>query len=222
MEGAKMEKYIETIEKRWDTNAGKYDDSHGTGKNIEEWSAAIKRLLGDNLSKTVLDVGTGTGFISLIEAELGYPCTGLDLSEGMMGCARKHAEERGVALKYVKSCVEETPFEDNNYDIVTNRSLMWTLTDPQRALTEWKRILKPEGKLFCFCHISLKKSEHNHYDQEIEDSLPLKGAPAKDYEQALVQAGFLEVQAIPLMELPAMHDTEKNENNCWYVFTGKK
>ena len=88
-----MENVYETIEKRWDDNAYQYDATHDTDKNIDLWSAVIGRLLGEDRSKLVLDVGTGTGFISLIEAELGYRTFGLDLSTEMMRAGQQHAGE---------------------------------------------------------------------------------------------------------------------------------
>ena len=217
-----MDNVYETIEKRWDDNAHMYDASHGTDQNIDLWKAEISRILGADTSKTVLDVGTGTGFISLIEAELGYRTLGLDLSTEMLNHGKQHAAARGVEIVFVHSQVEATPFMDDCFDYVTNRSLMWTLLEPVKALEEWKRILKPGGKVVSFVHVSPGNFNHNHYDDSIEQRLPLKGADAEAFVKAFKDAGLADVEAIPLMKLPSNHGAESTEGNCWYAFIGRK
>ncbi|WP_050741348.1 class I SAM-dependent methyltransferase [Acetobacterium bakii] len=222
VKGVTMGAFLERIENRWNTNAGRYNENHGKNENMEQWTAEIKALLGDDLTKKVLDVGTGTGFVSLIEASIGYQTTGLDLSVGMLDFAKKDAETRGLEMNFIKSCVEDIPYADASFDIITNKSLMWTLTDPLKAVSEWRRLLIPDGKLFCFVHIKEGPVHSSHYEQDIEDSLPLKGAPVSDFIDLIQSAGFSNVKGIPLMSLPPMHGAEANENNCWYVFMGEK
>ena len=210
------------IEKRWDDNAHQYDATHDTDKNIDLWTAVIGRILGPDKNKLVLDVGTGTGFVSLIEAELGYRTFGLDLSTEMMRAGQQHAGERGVSLVFVHSQVEHTPFLEDCFDYVTNRSLMWTLLDPVAAVSEWKRILKPGGKVVSFVHVSPGNFNHNHYDDSIEKRLPLKGADAAAFVKVFEDAGLADVEAVPLMELPSGHGQESTEQHCWYAFIGRK
>ncbi|WP_459930849.1 methyltransferase domain-containing protein [Desulfosporosinus burensis] len=71
--------------------------------------------------------------------------------------------------------VEQLPFLDNSKDVILNRSVMWTLLQPDVALKEWLRVLKQGGVLLCFCSIGEGTVGNNHYSQEIEDMLPLKG-----------------------------------------------
>lgn len=184
--------------------------------------AEISRILGSDNDRSLLDVGTGTGFILLKAAALGFKCTGLDMSDGMMNEAKKHAADLGVGVSFVKSYVEEIPFENETFDIITNRSLMWTLTEPQKALTEWKRVLRPGGEIYCFCHISANRGKHNHYEQDIEDILPLKTAPVEMYINEILTAGFRNAQAVKLPQLPSVHGGLSSEESCWYVFVGVK
>jgi len=41
---------------------------------------------------------------------------------------------------------ESIPFSDGKFDIVTNRHVFWTLTQPKVALQEWQRVLKLGGR----------------------------------------------------------------------------
>lgn len=217
-----MEEVLKRIEERWDHGAAYYNSFHVDNEDNAVWKVIIQDLLGLDYSKRVLDVGTGTGFVSLLEAELGYHTTGLDLSVGMLDHARLEAEKRGVKINFIKSCVEEIPYPESSFDVITNRSLMWTLTDPLKAVTEWNRILIKGGRLICFVHINVDKVHNNHYDQDIEESLPLKGADVLVFIELLKQAGFDNVKAVQLMNLPPMHGEIATEANCWYAFSGEK
>lgn len=215
-----MNEVIGRMEQKWNIGAPNYDKTHVDNENSELWLEVISQILGSDNNKSLLDVGTGTGFIVLKAAQLGFTCTGLDMSEGMMDEARTHASDSGANVCFVKSYVEETAFEENTFDIITNRSLMWTLTEPQKALTEWRRILKLDGRLCCFCHISANRGQHNHYEQDIEDILPLKTASAEAYISELLSAGFRNVQAVKLLQLPSVHGGVSNDESCWYAFVG--
>ncbi|MBC3889077.1 methyltransferase domain-containing protein [Acetobacterium paludosum] len=222
IKGVTTQALLERIENRWNVNAGNYNENHGKNEDIEQWTTEIKTLLGDDLTKKVLDVGTGTGFASMIEASIGYQTTGLDLSVGMLDYAKQDAKARNLSIDFVKSSVETIPFTDESFDIITNKSLMWTLTEPLKAVTEWKRLLVIGGKLFCIVHIKEGPVHSSHYEQDIENSLPLKGAPVSAFMELIKTAGFSNVEGIPLMNLPPMHGEDATESNCWYVFKGEK
>jgi ubiquinone/menaquinone biosynthesis C-methylase UbiE len=83
----------------WDRDSDTYDEarSHAISDPLEAaaWRQALADALPEPGSK-VLDVGAGTGALSLLAAELGYEVTALDLSPGMLGRAELKAWERGL------------------------------------------------------------------------------------------------------------------------------
>lgn len=95
----------------------------------------------------VLDVGTGTGFLALLLAELGHGCKAIDLAPGMIEQARELARQRGLAVRFDVGDAESLAEEDAAYDVVISRNVLWTLPDPRRALRDWRRVLKPGGRL---------------------------------------------------------------------------
>jgi len=215
-----MSAVLENIEERWNTHAQSYDERHHGHLSAEDaklWESILRTHLGQDQSIEILDVGTGTGFLILKAAKLGYKCTGVDISEGMMTIAKQHAVEKGLEINFIKGAVELLPFPDNSKDVIMNRSVMWTLLQPDVALKEWLRVLKQGGVLLCFCSIGEGKVGNNHYSQEIEDMLPLKGGTKEMFLTALEKAGFTEVQGILLEGIK-----DKHGDKDWYVIKGRK
>lgn len=134
----------------WDRDAATYDlvASHAVSDPVEEaaWRGALRSVLPEPGAR-VLDVGAGTGSLSLLAAELGYDVTALDLSPGMLAKARAKAAARGLEIEFVEGAATEPP--DGPFDAVIERHLVWTTPDPPAALAAWRRVA-PGGRLAMF------------------------------------------------------------------------
>jgi len=135
------------IREYWDRDADVYDRtlSHSVSHPAEAavWRAVLARYLPPPPAR-VLDVGAGTGSISLLAAELGHRVTALDISPGMLLQARRKAAERGLAIDFVVGPATEPP--PGPFDAVVERHVLWTTPDPVSALTAW-RAVAPGGRL---------------------------------------------------------------------------
>src|SRR5205814_3546538 len=94
----------ERIRAWWDEDASTYDlaPSHAMTDPVEAacWRALLRRLLPAPPAN-ILDVGAGTGAISLLAAELGHSVTALDLSPAMLGRTEEKARALGRPVRIV-------------------------------------------------------------------------------------------------------------------------
>ncbi|HJH32678.1 MAG TPA: class I SAM-dependent methyltransferase [Methanosarcinaceae archaeon] len=143
------------IKEYWNERSSTFDLSPGHVIINRNEGAAWKSLLQEKIglnAKKVIDIGAGTGFLSIMLAEMGYEVVGLDLSEEMMERAKKKAMVRGVKVEFKQGDAENLPFETGSFDALVNRAVLWTLPNPKKAIAEWRRVLKPGGKLCFFLH----------------------------------------------------------------------
>ena len=130
----------EAIREKWDESSQSYDSYHGHGikSQVERdaWKQALKNVLPKSKLK-VLDVGCGTGEMSLLLAEMGHQVTGIDLSEKMLQKARSKAKASKLTVRFESGDAERLNLKDASFDLVLNRHLLWTLPHPGDALKEW-------------------------------------------------------------------------------------
>lgn len=174
----------------------------------QAWSAVWAQALPP-APLDVLDVGTGTGQVAMVLAGLGHRVTGIDLSEGMLEQARRHAAAMvdGPDIRHGDAVAPDFPA--GSFDAVTSRYLMWTLREPQVAVANWVRLLRPGGTVAVVDSTwfpdGLDNASENfagHYDSEVRAMLPLAAATSIDQTvEVLTQAGLHEVTVAPLTSI---------------------
>ncbi|MEA3324083.1 MAG: methyltransferase domain-containing protein [Euryarchaeota archaeon] len=133
----------------WDGRSQTYSiDIYKSRSEAEHlWKTLLKNTIRTNRNLRILDVGTGTGFLALLLAEMGHNVTGIDISKRMLEKSRQNADAMHLSIDFMHGDAEKLPFEDEMFDIVVNRNLLWTLPDPMAAACEWSRVVKSGGKL---------------------------------------------------------------------------
>jgi len=200
------------IREYWDADAATYDrsPSHYPQRPQEQaaWAATLRRLLPEPPA-TVLDMGAGTGFLSLLLAAQGYQVTAADLSPGMLARLTAKAAGRGLDIQAVEADALHPPAGD--FDAVIERHLTWTLPDPAGALAAWHDVA-PGGRLVLMesswtgrgasgaDRLRLRAhaladlirrpapDHHGHYSARMTAALPYPGGPTPDEAVALVEA----------------------------------
>ncbi|WP_395366954.1 class I SAM-dependent methyltransferase [Streptomyces sp. YH02] len=134
----------------WDAAAAAFDDEPDHGLRAGNTRAAWARLLHSLMPTDpvdVLDIGCGTGSVSLLLAEAGHRPTGVDLAPRMVEQARTKFETAGLAGHFLVGDAMMPPTGEQRFDVVLSRHLVWTLPDPEAALREWVTRLRPGGRL---------------------------------------------------------------------------
>ena len=116
------------------------------------WLKEIKPYLSANKPYKILDVGTGTGFFAILLAKAGHFVEGIDLTASMIEQAKILARGENISDKvnFQVMDAENLAFASESFDMVITRNLTWTLPNPQKAYSEWYRVLKPNGVLLNF------------------------------------------------------------------------
>jgi SAM-dependent methyltransferase len=132
----------------WDAQAASFDDEPDHGlRDPEVRRAWAERLYGwlPGHPADVLDLGCGTGSLSLLAAERGHRVTGVDRSPNMVDLAR--AKLAGRDAVFLVGDAAEPPVGEERFDVVLVRHVLWALPDPGRALRHWRELLRPGGRL---------------------------------------------------------------------------
>jgi demethylmenaquinone methyltransferase/2-methoxy-6-polyprenyl-1,4-benzoquinol methylase/phosphoethanolamine N-methyltransferase len=116
--------------------------------------------------ETVLDVGCGTGTLTIaIHAGVAPgEVHGIDASPEMIAVAVRKAAEAALDIDFRVAVVEELPFPDDRFDLVTSSLMLHHLPDDlkRRALAEIRRVLRPGGRFVAMDMASESHSRLGH------------------------------------------------------------
>ncbi len=150
---AMKERVRQGYEGTFSDHVTRYDE---LGEQFQK-KAATAQLEGVDLQgKVVLDVGCGTGVISLLALEKGAAqVVGGDISNCMLEVARRKAARDGYSggrIAFKQLDAESLPFEDGSFDFVVTGMTLGLLPDPAKAVFEMVRVLRRGGLLSVGAH----------------------------------------------------------------------
>lgn len=160
----------------WDAEAAAFDNEPDHGLRDAGVRAAWTALLSDSLPDTpdtplrILDIGCGTGSLSLVLAGLGHDVTGIDFSPEMIARAKEKAQAAGQSIEFQVMDAAAPQFPSQEFDVLLCRHVLWTLPEPDQVLLRWQQLLKPGGRLIMiegFWHTGA-----GLHAEQITDALP--------------------------------------------------
>ncbi|MGW5263144.1 class I SAM-dependent methyltransferase [Microbispora sp. NPDC004025] len=141
----------QSIASYWDAEADTFDHEADHGLHDLRVRAAWAGRLRSWMPRPpadVLDLGCGTGSLTLLLAEQGHRPVGVDLSPRMAEAARRKLAAAGFTTPVLTGDASDPPENaGSSFDVVLARHLLWTLPAPERALRTWMGLLRPHGRL---------------------------------------------------------------------------
>jgi SAM-dependent methyltransferase len=126
-----------------DWGVGQYER---TAEQLEPVARRVVELAGVHEGDRVLDLACGTGNAALVAARAGAAATGLDAAARLVDVARERAAAEGLSASFVVGDVQELPFDDEAFDVVVSIFGVIFAQDPDRAVSELLRVLRPGGR----------------------------------------------------------------------------
>ncbi len=95
----------------------------------------------------ILEVGCGTGGLLVAAARSGRAVVGIDIASRWLVVARRRLADHGLSVPLFVAEAERLPWPDASFDAVVADSVLEHLDDTSAALREWRRVLRPGGRL---------------------------------------------------------------------------
>jgi phosphatidylethanolamine/phosphatidyl-N-methylethanolamine N-methyltransferase len=111
-------------------------------------------VAAERIGGRILEVGVGTG-ISLPDYSRRNRLVGIDISVPMLRKAKARVRQRNLTNVEALSVMDvaHLGFPDNSFDVVVAQYVITAVPDPEAALDEFARVLKPGGEVILVNHI---------------------------------------------------------------------
>lgn len=123
-------------------------------------AASVARFATVPEGGTAVDVATGTGLVvrALTRARPDVTAIGVDLSAGMLAVARAELP----SAQWVQADAAALPLPDGSVDLVTCVAALHLFPEPDAAIAEWARVLRPGGRVITATFASAGHTAHAH------------------------------------------------------------
>ena len=119
-------------------------------------------------SGDVLELGCGAPNLDFYNRNNVRSLSGVDPSAELLTRAKLALESKGMTANFIPGIAEALPFANNSFDCVVTTFTLCSVQDPQAALSEAKRVLKPGGRLLFVEHGRAPDTDAATWQRRIE------------------------------------------------------
>lgn len=130
----------------WNRVSGRYDSFMRKDASLYDIICSLIRI-HLHPGMRVLELAAGTGIISLRLANTGASITATDYSPAMIQKAKAKRVPRNVTFETADAC--RLRYADDSFDVVIMANALHIMPQPEQALKEVRRVLKPGGLFVC-------------------------------------------------------------------------
>ena len=117
-------------------------------KEFEKTLALLRRVKEFGPGSDLLEIGSGSGWFTLLAKKRGYRAVGVEVSWELVEFARRRGAEAGIDAPFHEARAESLPLPDQSFDVAYANSVMEHVKGWREAIREAHRVLRPGGLLF--------------------------------------------------------------------------
>jgi ubiquinone/menaquinone biosynthesis C-methylase UbiE len=152
------------------------------------WKKWIKKVIPHIKGMKILEVSFGNGYLMTQYASNNFEIYGIDYNDKMLEITENRIKKLNIDAHLSQGNVEKLPFPDDTFDTVINTMAFTGYPDGDKAMSEFKRVLKKDGRLllvdFDFPH------NRNRFGYIIVKLWEKLGDIIKDINSLLTKYGF--------------------------------
>ncbi len=115
--------------------------------DLAPWHKSALSLSPSLVDLEVLEVGCGAGDFAIYLADMHANVTAVDFSPQAIEIAKKKLTAQKKNVNFRVADAQALPFKDNSFDLLFSCECLEHVPSPQLALAEFRRVLKPKGKI---------------------------------------------------------------------------
>jgi ubiquinone/menaquinone biosynthesis C-methylase UbiE len=192
--GAVKAQRAERAQSYFSRHAGEWDEMRRLQVNEEEIDRQLVKVIGANPIDSLLDLGTGTGRILTLLKDRYRRAIGIDASREMLAVARANLDKAGITRASVRhGDILNLPVDGQDFDFVIIHQVLHFLPQPELAIAEAARMLRPGGRL-----VVIDLAPHGHEYLRDEHAHQRLGFSHQVMNDWLKKAGLNAEQAIDI------------------------
>lgn len=167
---------------------------------------------------TLMDLGTGNGYLARFAAPFVKKVLAVDISAEMLKELRKRARLEGLKnIETIESDGREVPVPDGCADLICANMYLHHIEEPEPAIGEIYRLLKPKGAVFLADFLE-------HHDAALKENMHdiWPGFALPVIEEWFKRAGFTHIKTREIVPAPLGDNQESRARKPVFILTARK